>query len=145
MAEITVDLTASNEMEVSFGTQAAIDANFVGSGSESEPLIVKTIAKKVTTADEVILNTTNKSSITQNLNTYMRGYRCVGMSHVSLSNVSSSNYRVTAGEGYTVTFVCGGGQVKATGVNTSPSIPYYYTVNAKLYYLRNDLEPQEVS
>ena len=141
-AEMTVDLTGAGE--------ASVGVDFIGSKFENEGLVVVSVSKKCPVSAQEILNTSSKKILTQSVYSYVpSGYRIIGVSDVSLANVSNTN--VLAAESLPETMSSiriaeNGGVVRATGNNTSSaSLPYYYTLKAKLYCLRNDLAIGEVS
>ena len=141
-AEMTVDLTGTGA--------ASVSADFVGGNLENEGLVIVSVSKKCTVSAQEILNTSSKKTLNQSVYSYVpSGYRIIGISDVSLANVSNTN--VLAAESLPETMSSikiaeNGGVVRATGNNTSSaSLPYYYTLKAKLYCLRNDLAIGEVS
>lgn len=141
-AEMTVDLTGAGE--------ASVGVDFVGSGMENEGLVVVSVAKKCPVSAQEILNTTSKQNLSQSVSSYVpSGYRIVGVSDVSLAAVSNTNVLAAMSMTQTmqsIRIVENGGTVRATGNNTeSASQPYFYTLKAKIYCLRNDLAIGEVS
>ena len=141
-AEMTVDLTGAGE--------ASVGVDFFGSKFENEGLVVVSVSKKCPVSAQAILNTTSKQTLSQSVFSYVpSGYRIVGVSDVSLATVSNTNVLAAMSMTQTmhsIQIVENGGTVRASGNNSgSASQPYFYTLKAKIYCLRNDLEIGEVS
>ena len=149
-AEMTVDLTGAGAagitIDLTGAGAASVAANFVGSKMESAPIVVVQASVDFPVTTKQIMNQTNKKTLMRSLESEVPdGYRCIGRQNVHLTHVSSSSYYVRSGASANNIIFYALGVVNATGESaTSPSMPYYFTVNADLICLRNDLEVKEV-
>lgn len=149
-AEMTVDLTGAGAagitIDLTGAGAASVAANFVGSKMESAPIVVVQASVDFPVTTKQIMNQTNKKTLMRSLESEVPdGYRCIGRQNVHLTHVSSSSYYVRSGISANNIIFYALGAVNATGESaTSPSMPYYFTVNADLICLRNDLEVKEV-